>query len=226
MADEGRINYEIGVELFAKIERLEEGLRRAQVFLEREAKRVAEKAATAGKRVGESAGKGAREKIVEEINKPLPGMGPGGRPGGRPGMPGMPGMPGGETNTEFLERVFPRNRQKMQAAANKSAGRLGAVLGKALKGVTAIAAGDAILEGIVEGIKNKEKSIAEAIGDSIAGMIHSVPIVGPVGELLGMVFDELTFGNMSRERDMAESRAEAERRRQQTVAAEKRMPLG
>jgi len=236
---ENEIPFSIGIEVFARLQKLEEGLKQAEKTIERQSGKIAQKAAELGKKAGKAAADEfakAFAKIQDDIQEQLE-----------------------KTERQFLLKLYKmeaarkdaqdvaaqrnqfdagENRQMQNELAmahtpnmhgsgggggrgrgggSAAAGAAGAKMARSLKAgmgrILGVAAGvglaDMLLEGVIKGIRDEDTSIGMAVGESIAGAMRSIPVAGALGELASMAFDPLFGGPMAAEAEQKKSREEA-----------------
>jgi len=236
---ENEIPFSIGIEVFARLQKLEEGLKQAEKTIERQSGKIAQKAAELGKKAGKAAADEfakAFAKIQDDIQEQLE-----------------------KTERQFLLKLYKmeaarkdaqdvaaqrnqfdagENRQMQNELAmahtpnmhgsgggggrgrgggSAAAGAAGAKMARSLKAgmgrILGVAAGvglaDMLLEGVIKGIRDEDTSIGMAVGESIAGAMRSIPVAGALGELASMAFDPLFGGPMAAEAEQQKSREEA-----------------
>ena len=217
----GQVQYEIGVELFTRVEKLEAGLKKAQSTVNAEMEKLAKIAAKKAADVAERAARAAQEKVKREMEEfeRLYEQAMKRRKEEAAQIEKQRVQEG--VTAEVNDRTMPgrdTHTQRGQQAGKRFGSGFNTGLGRVVRGVMAASVADSILEGIIKGIKDKEMSIAHAIGNELSRILSAL------GELGAMLFDKAGYmgGAMGMESAQQNSRAEAQANQQRSISAARR----
>ena len=247
---ENEIPFSIGIEVFARLQKLEEGLKQAEVAIEKASGKIAQRAAALGKKAGKAAADEFAKsfaKIQEAIDKQMAAM------ERKFAVRAFAQSVRQSDRNEAAARRASRMKAEQSALSNRdildsiaggrggrggrrggglggggaaAAGRIAQGLKSSLGRVLGVAAGvgiaDMLLEGITKGIKDKDTTIGMAVGESLARAVRAIPVVGALGELASMALDPLMGGYMGMEADQQASRSKAQENMQRNAALARR----
>jgi hypothetical protein len=249
---ENEIPFSIGIEVFARLQKLEEGLKQAESTIEKASQKIAQRAAALGKKAGKAAADGFKEgfaKMKAELEKELSDMER--KFAVRAFESSVIGDRQNKARQAYAagEQRHAQNELRMahtpnmfgssgsgdggggfdvdgvgggMDAASRIARRLKSSMSKVLGVAAGVGIADMLLEGIIKGIKDKDTTIGMAVGDSVARAVRAVPVVGALGELASMALDPLMGGYMGMEADQQASRSKAQENMQRNAALARR----
>ena len=192
--------FSIGIEIFARLAKLDQDLKTAEAKIDAAAKRMAAAAANASKGIGDKMADGPASKFMQMRREML-------REAEALELQDMEseGGMGGSGGANKFEQAGSKSADKFLKAAKK---KFKKVLGFGF----GIGVADMITDSLADAFE-QGKGIGEAaliFGEKFSSMLEATPIAGGLGRMLAMAIDPLFGGNMALERAQQKSREKAQ----------------